>query len=321
MSLRKALPVAAAVAVLGTSSLSPRSTGLLDFDVAAQPLVVRQQPSCGACHSSPSGSRPDLVVHLEPSKTSLSLGETLEITTRTTGGLPGTVGGFVTETTGGLFQPRGDDTHIKGVAYITNTQAGSRQRSWSYGLRVPQVTGPIELFTAALTGDGDGTTAGDVWGVHGARSGQLFTAPVRIFVNAPGTTEVGPGCSDRFGNVPVLGSDETVRLGNGDFHLNLIHAPTAAIGYLLVGSPGAEAVALDGIGMPGCSLYLGAVQQTLPFTTSTGTALLAEGVAQISLPLPDAPALAGLRVLAQAAILDAANPLGLISSNGVAIDL
>ena len=129
---------------------------------------------------------------------------------------------------------------------------------------------------------------------------QLLTVPERFPLQVSTT------------NKPLLGQTVTIdtssppNLGLGVNFLSLVQIPGPGIDLGIIGAPGCAALtdvnagtgnAISNLGLPGLSL-------------------------QSSLPLPNNPALAGLRVFSQSAWLDAtANALGITTSNGLELVL
>jgi hypothetical protein len=249
------------------------------------------------------------------------MGETISVTTSSTGGNAGSLGGFLAEASDGLFMPLGDGTKLlQNGSFISHSSMGMNKRSWTYEYTAPQQPGPVSMWAAVNTVDGSNTNMGDIWGLHGPDPNAQVGTPVRLFVNNVGVSEIGPGCTDQFGNIPVLGCDEVPAVGNANFHFDLINAPPGTFGVVLYGKPSAP-LPLDLIGMFGCKLYLGTVQGSLGIQTGGSSGPLADGTAVADLAIPDNQSLIGIAVNAQAAIIDAGNPLGVISSNGVQLIL
>ena len=129
---------------------------------------------------------------------------------------------------------------------------------------------------------------------------QLLTVPERFPLQVSTTSK------------PLLGQTVTIdtssppNLGLGVNFLSLVQIPGPGLDLGIIGAPGCAALtdvnagtgnAISNLGLPGLSL-------------------------QSSLPLPNNPALAGLRVFSQSAWLDAtANALGITTSNGLELVL
>lgn len=125
-----------------------------------------------------------------------------------------------------------------------------------------------------------------------------------VIVNSGG----GPMQLDsQLGSGPILGTTYTMDIDQG--------SNGAAVGIAVLGLTGFNpGVNLDAVGMTGCELYAS--------LDSLSTVLLTGPVTPFGVPIPNNPALAGFQLFAQAAALTAAaNPLGIATSNGVAITL
>lgn len=121
-----------------------------------------------------------------------------------------------------------------------------------------------------------------------------------------------PALAPAAGSVPALGSTFVLRLAN------LPAAPGIAL--LLQGTRvdafagAALPLALDGLGMPGCDLWLA------PEPALSIPVLHRGGTADVALRIPTDPRLAGLGLAAQALTLDARAPhgVGALSNGGLA---
>jgi alpha-tubulin suppressor-like RCC1 family protein len=133
----------------------------------------------------------------------------------------------------------------------------------------------------------------------------------------PQLNVIGSGCSGSNG-VTTLSSTQLPFLGNTAFSLDVSQAALSSQAYLFVATALAPApIAVGG----SCFIHLDA-QSLLVFVNAglsplgpqpTGPA----GAASFLLPVPANPALAGLSIAFQAAVLDATAPLALTLSNAV----
>jgi hypothetical protein len=120
----------------------------------------------------------------------------------------------------------------------------------------------------------------------------------------------GTGCDGL-----VLGATGVPQLGNAGFALVLSNVPAVSpIGLFAFGSlavnPGVD---LTVLGMPGCFAYT-----NLDIGLLTGSPVAA-GTSTFALPIPNNPALSGAQLASQGASLSVATPLGLATSNGLAL--
>lgn len=281
--------------------------------------VNRAMPGCGQCHRSvPGGNRIDVSVAL--GARSLTAGQQISVSTTVTGGRPhvGNWGGFSSDVTGGTFSAGSNSRIDLGGTAITHTFAhASNNRRWDYGYTAPNTPGPIDMWVACNTVDGDGRNGpGDIWAFHGGDGLEMVSTPVRLFVNAAGVTPVGDACVGAWKNYPVLGTREPAVAGNANFRIELIGAAPLAPVVLMIGTPIAP-LDLGLIGINGCWLLVSPAVSILG-ATGPGDPKFAEGTAAVALPLP-----AGLRanVRVQAAFSDALSgrPLPMTVTN--ALDL
>jgi hypothetical protein len=148
-------------------------------------------------------------------------------------------------------------------------------------------------------------------------AGYHYTVALVSVSPVPQLNVIGSGCTGSNG-VTTLSSTQLPFLGNTAFSLDVSQAALSSQAYLFVASALAPApIAAGG----GCFIHLD-VYSLLVFVNSgvsplgpqpTGPA----GAASFLLPVPASPALAGLSIVFQAAVLDAAAPLALTLSNAV----
>ena len=279
--------------------------------------VATKAPSCGTCHGG-TGNELGLVVDVVPTERILTPGQAISITTSSSGGVAGTLGGFIGHATRGTLSPAAN-TQINAAAdHITHTAPTNNNRVWTYGYMAPATAGVVELFCAVNTVNGDLTSLGDVWGFHGVVVGAAQNTPERLFVNAAGVSKKGVACVGSHSNVPVFGALDQPRVGQ-TWMLELHGAPPATQITTFIGvDPGFNSFDLSIIGINGCFLHVNPVL-TKPGQTGTGDAQRGEGQATITLPLPPLASLAGAPLLAQVAILDLANgrPVAVTMTNGI----
>lgn len=185
-------------------------------------------------------------------------------------------------------------------------------------------------YTVALRSDG----AVVAWGFNGngqinvpalpagvayaqVAAGGGHTVALVIGPALPQVSVVGSGCPGSSG-ATTLSNAQLPFLGNAGFSLDVSQAAPSSHAYLFLATAAAATpLAVGG----GCFVYLDA-QSLLAFLSSGlspfGPVLTtAFGTAHFPMPVLPDPMLAGLEVLFQAAILDAAAPLGITLSNGL----
>jgi hypothetical protein len=287
--------------------------------------VARAVPSCGQCHRAFPGGN-NLQVRLVPDFRSLDLGQSMSITTSSTGGQahPLDWGGFVAEATRGTFSAGTNSwTDATGSSISHILASYSLGRVWTYGYTAPTSPGPVALYSVVNTVDGDGRAGGtDLWGFHGAFSFLTQSTPVHLFVNAVGVKGLGASCVGSYGNHPVLGARTAPTVGNAAFALELLGAVTNAPTVFLLGIPRVTPIDLGAIGVTGCSLWVDSFASGNA-TTSAGNAIHAEGQATLPLPIPADPSLRGAALGVQAAIVDNGNgrPIKVTFSNAVVVTI
>lgn len=283
----------------------------------------RAVTSCAACHSgsAPTSTRTNPpVVSLVVGSRILAPGGQTSVTTSVTGGIAGTTGGFLCETTGGTFVP-GAGMHTGGAG-DNITHSNKNQRSWTYTLTAPTTPGPIELTSVAMTANNSGT-GGDQFSFNGFNANSTVGTPVRVYVLPTGMTHLGNGCSDGYGNVPVLGATTSPTVGNAAFAFDVLGGATNSVALLLLGvnPPGFTGIDLGALlGITGCTGYVLNPLAIPTALTSPGSAMRADGAAQFPFPLPNSPVYAGFALDAQAAYLDSSVPsraIPLTFTNGV----
>jgi hypothetical protein len=133
----------------------------------------------------------------------------------------------------------------------------------------------------------------------------------------PRINVIGSGCTGSNG-VTTLSSTQLPFLGNTAFSLDVSQAALSSQAYLFVATALAPApIAAGG----GCFIYLD-VQSLLVFVNAGLSPLGPQptgpsGAASFPLPVPASPALAGVSIAFQAAVLDATAPLAFTLSNAV----
>ncbi len=124
-----------------------------------------------------------------------------------------------------------------------------------------------------------------------------FSTQLPTFMSSAQTSRVTLGAAA--GSKPMLGANFTWEL------TNLNGSPVA----VLMAGLTQQSLALDSIGMTGCTLYATPDAQA-PMTVGGG-------MGSFTLPVPNIPALAGGHVFSQAVIIAPVNPFGLAASNGL----
>ena len=129
-------------------------------------------------------------------------------------------------------------------------------------------------------------------------------------------TFIGTGCVGSSGLPMTLSSLQVPFIGNPIFSLDLSDGPATSTAYLFV----ATALASNPFNLGGgCNVYLDLVSmQTLISQGVSPIGPLATGptgATSWSLPIPPDPGIAGLRIVFQAAAVDATGPFGLVLSN------
>jgi hypothetical protein len=184
------------------------------------------------------------------------------------------------------------------------------------------------FHTVALRSDGSAVA----WGYNGSSQinvpalppGISYTQVAASYLDtmalvsvSPQLNVIGSGCTGSNG-VTTLLSTQLPFLGNTAFSLDVSQAALNSQAYLFVATALAPApIAAGG----GCFIYLDA--QSLLALVNAGLSPLGPeptgpaGVASFLLPVPASPALAGLSIAFQAAVLDATAPLALTLSNAV----
>ncbi len=122
----------------------------------------------------------------------------------------------------------------------------------------------------------------------------------------------GTGCAGTAGVPSIQLTDARPQIAASiDVALSSL-PPTATSASLLIGlTPAAPSISLTSIGLPGCELHISPTLTDLSVPLSRGSGSL-------SIPIPNLPQLAGLRVIMQSAVVDpGANALGLAISNAV----
>ncbi|MBL8731684.1 MAG: hypothetical protein JNN13_04885 [Planctomycetes bacterium] len=306
--LRSPLFWITATAFLVTGVLSSKASGIASGSGGAPANSSRALASCSACHSgsapTPTRTNPP-ITNLTVGARVLNAGQQTTMTTAVTAGLSGTTGGFLCETTGGTFGA-GTGSHINGTGGSI-THSNKNQRSWSYTFTAPSTPGPIEVTSVAMTSNGSGSS-GDQFSFSGYDPNATSGTPVRLYVLPAGVTNLGIGCADGYGNVPVLGAASSPTLGNAAFAFHLVGGSTNAVALLLLGinPPGFTGVDLGALlGITGCNGYVLNPLGIPTAVTSTGSAIQAAGSTSFPFPIPSGSSYLGFAFDAQAGVLDA----------------
>ena len=136
-------------------------------------------------------------------------------------------------------------------------------------------------------------------------------------------TNLGNGCIDGYGNVPVLGATSAPTVGNAGFFFDVLGGASNSIALLLLGinPPGFLGIDLGAVlGITGCTGWVLSPVAIPTALTSGGSAMRADGAAQFPFPIPNSTVYTGFAMDAQAAYLDASvatRALPLTFSNGV----
>ena len=264
--------------------------------------VVRSGQGCAQCHPATAGA-PLPVPASTPDRYSLDLNQSIQITTSATGGVvnPNNHGGFVMETTRGAFTPA-QTTSISTDGKFIAQSFSFWGRSWQYGYTAPATPGPVELYYAVQTADGDGNEIGDSWVFNGGD--RQTSVPMRLFVNAPGVAHAGDGCVGAFGITPVLGGSTSATPG-ATLNLDIVGAAPSTTATFLFGASATQ-FPLATIGAAGCTLWVTPLFD-ITLLTSAGTPKLGDGTVSFPLPVPNNANLTGLTLFAQTAIADLGN--------------
>ena len=314
-------------AVLLMDGVHSNSTGALP----AIPFVAyaRTSTSCGGCHTPFPGGPTVFVV---PTARVMSAGQQISIMVSATGGAPrnpnlGLAGGFVADVSAGTFAAGTTSQVTRGGTWITHKDSFTAQRNWTFGYTAPTTPGRVDLWAVVNTVDGNGLNTGDQWAWHGASPFNLFSTPVRLYVNAKAVQAVGTGCPDGNRNVGVFGAPVTPTIGQ-TFRLEGFGLPPAQRCLLVLGlqrvfTPVSAAI----LGAPGCFLNTDLSPLQL-FATTSGTNTLRnrrEGTGTFTLPapIPNQIGLKGVFFRAQLWVLDqdSKNPFPVVFTNGLSMTI
>lgn len=296
-----ALPAAAFL----LSPLWSRHGGILPGEgfPPADPSLNRAMPSCGACHAATPGMG-GLDVDVTLSARSLTPGQSITVTTSSTGGqTASTNGGFSSEVTAGTFSAGATSRVGLGGLGVTHVSSITAVRAWTYGYTAPAAPGPVSMYATSNTVNGNFLPGPeDWWAFHGGDGLEQTPTPVRLYVNAARVAPVGDSCAGTWENVPVLGIRETPDAGNANFAVELIGGAALAPMVLLIGTP-VPPIDLGFLGITGCTLYVNPLA-TVATATGPGSTKHGEGAVRIALPLA-ASLRANIRL--QAAYFDTGN--------------
>ena len=322
-SFRSALWISAALCTV-TGAVITYPSGVQSGVSGVPANASRAVPACGACHSSsaPTATRTSPpVASLIVGARILAAGQQTSVTTSVTNGVAGTTGGFLCETTRGVFVA-GSGTHINGTGGSI-THSNKNQRTWSYTFTAPATPGPVELTSAAMTANNSGS-GGDKFSFNGFDPNSTVGTPVRIYVLPTGMTNLGNGCLDGYGNVPVLGATSAPTVGNAAFAFDVLGGATSSVALLLLGinPPGFTGIDLGPVlGITGCTGFVLSPVAIPAAPTSAGSAMRADGAAQFPFPIPNSTIYTGFAMDAQAAYFDASvaatRAIALTFTNGV----
>jgi len=311
------------VLVLG-GVLSSRAAGVASGVSSVPANASRAMNSCAACHSSsgPTATRTNPpVTTLTVGSLVLAAGQQTPVTTAVTAGVAGTTGGFLCEATRGTFTATSGN-HINGTGGSI-THSDRTHRSWSYTYTAPATPGPVELTSAALTANNNGSDSGDQFSFTGFDANATVGTPVRLYVLPAGLTNLGNPCSDGYANRPVLGALTSPTIGNSGFQFHMVGTAPSSYAMLLLGinPPAFPGVPLDIIGINGCTGYVASPVSMPSAITSAGNTMRAEGSCTFAFPIPSSTVYVGFTFDAQGAVLDgsvaATRPLPFTMSNGV----
>jgi hypothetical protein len=132
---------------------------------------------------------------------------------------------------------------------------------------------------------------------------------------ANANARLGPGCAGSNGVDPSINAASIPRVGD-PLAITLQQAKPNSIGILCIGESRTDyggiplPFDLAGVGAPGCALQVSIALLSVTTTSATGNG-------QLTVPVPNNPALVIQNVYYQWLVLDPANPLGLVVSGGL----
>lgn len=321
------LPAAGVAAAIALSSLLfSNALGVPGPGYATSGQGCGQVLCHGAAVGVPGGG--GITITVAPTARSLTLGQAISVNTKVTGGAVSTtaqIAGFNSTVTRGRFTA-GAGTQV-GFAGTDITHTDPLNRTWTYGYTASTtLTGLVNMFVVCNTANGDNLAdPGDIWAFHGYDATSTTSTPVRLYVNAARVRPFGSACVGSYGQYPVLGAPQAPNLGSSTFSFELVGAPPSApITLILAANTAWTPLDLSIINVPGCFLHVDpSLVQISSATSAGGNAQRAEGTASLPLPIPSDPALAGLKLQSQIAIIDFANgrPLPLTMTNALEITL
>jgi len=185
---------------------------------------------------------------------------------------------------------------------------------------VSAVSGDEQLGALVLAGRNAGTDSVRTFqaGVLGATFGAVSQSLVNLSINrAPRVLRYGQPCPDSSGLEPRIRSNSSPSPGNTGFRMLLDTQPNRVAALLAADRTNPLATppstGLRPYGAPGCFLHL------LP-TASALVVVPASGTGSFPLPIPSGPSVLGFVMDCQWVVFDpAANPLGIVSTQGAAI--
>jgi hypothetical protein len=333
--LRFALSVIVAVCLLGLAAgLSGRNTGVTPGFFMVPANLTRGFPGCGAfgCHPTFPNSFGVATMKLTPTTTSMAAGSTIDVQIEAAGGPNTTMGGFCTETTGGVWIAQGNTDVGRDLnfgplpQFLTHTN--TLTRVWNVKFTAPNTPGALDWWAACNTVNGDNQPTGDSWNwwQPNPALGQPGT-PFRLFVNATGVRAFGNGCPGKDGLAPVTGAAVSPAVGAGNFAIDVTNVPflSAILSILGTSNTSFNGIPLPfdlaPIGAPGCLLYTNISVMQVAVATG-GSQTPGGGVASTPWPIPNDPSLRGGRLFFTNLVLDAvANPAGITTSAGLEINI
>jgi hypothetical protein len=271
--------------------------------------------SCGQCHSS--SISPFRKVTVDVADRIVEAGKSTAVTiSGSNTGISGTRGGFVADVTNGTLVAGTNSRVNTGATAITHKDALSR--SWKFSFKAPTTPGLSELYTVVNVVDGNGQSSGkDEWNFHSGLVAPTKSTPVRILANAPGNSDHGVSCPDGYGNISVLGSTTTPKIGQ-NYSLVAYGLPPSALTLLMlsVSSTAPPVTDMTVMGTPGCFLRT-AIQLEAFLVTTGGDASRAEGTVNITTKLPSDNNLVGQTFHVQLMTRDkkSTKPLNVVTTN------
>lgn len=121
------------------------------------------ESGCTPCHDFGSGTSVTIIGLPDPYEPGKNYSLTINVTSTD---VTGDNGGFdLSVSNGTLVVTDATNTWLKD-GDLTQTDAGSHQRSWSFNWTAPPTDGEVTFYAAGLATDGDGTSDGDAWAIY-----------------------------------------------------------------------------------------------------------------------------------------------------------